>query len=97
MKITIPRDYVGPLKCVTGWGKTRYSKGVQANLLTISKDMAFVGDLGRSGFVDFESWKEDEIDVQTKYGDIYVQYADEYAIEEGKTLRERIAEWAGFR
>jgi hypothetical protein len=97
MTITIPRDYVGPLKCSTGWGKIKYSKNVEANLMTLSKNMAFVGDLGRSGFVDFESWKEDEVDVKTMYGDVYVQYADEHDTEEGKSLRERIADWAEFR
>lgn len=97
MKITVPRDFVGPLRCVTGWGEITYSEELQKNVMTLSKDMAFVGDLGRSGFVDFESWKGDEADIKTSYGNIYVQYADEYKAEDGRSLSELIADWAEYR
>lgn len=37
----------------------------------------FVGPINGSDFVDYKTWEGDEIDLDTKYGDICFMYIDE--------------------
>jgi hypothetical protein len=78
MIICIPRDYIGPLKCKTGWGKVEYSEGLTTNVVNFSSEMAFVGNWSTSGFTDYKTWEGDEIDVRTQCGNIRFKYADEF-------------------
>jgi hypothetical protein len=75
MVIGIPRDYTGPLKYKTGWGKITFSPGLRANVVEISGESGFVGDLGQ--FVDYKTWSKDEVEVNTNYGNIRICYFDE--------------------
>ncbi|PVF93477.1 hypothetical protein CPB86DRAFT_790097 [Serendipita vermifera] len=78
MTICIPRDYIGPIKCKSGWGKIEFSEALQASVVSFSNEMAFVGNWNTSGFNDYKTWEGDEIDVKTQCGNIRFKYADEF-------------------
>jgi hypothetical protein len=77
MVIGLPRDYVGPLKYKTVWGKTTFSAELRSRVVEISDTPGFVGDISQSGFVDYRTWSKDEVEVETNRGNIDFMYVDE--------------------
>jgi len=72
--IEIPRSFNGPIKHSRRY---EFSKEIQQNLQTFSRESSFVGSLGKSGFLDYETWKGDQIDATTSDGKIKVKYYGE--------------------
>jgi len=75
--IGLPRDYVGPLKYKIGWGKTTFSPSLNTNVVQITGESAFVGDIGDSGFVNYRTWPKDEVNIEASYGNVSFVYVDE--------------------
>lgn len=77
VSVAIPRNFAGPIRSKSSWGKRIFSKSLQSNVAMFSQDIAFVGDWQTTGFKDFKLWNGDEIEVETHCGDISFMYADE--------------------
>jgi len=86
LTVGLPRDYVGPLKYKTGWGKTTFSAELKSSVVEISGENSFVGDLSQSGFIDWKAWSKDEVEVETSYGDVHFMYVDEVPASFGDTV-----------
>jgi hypothetical protein len=103
MVIGLPRDYIGPLKYKTGWGKTSFSSELRSSVVEISGETGFVGNLGQSGFVDYRAWSKDEIEVETGAGNIRFMYVDEVPADAppvGETVGRAVKTalgWLGIR
>ena len=103
MTIGIPRDYVGPLRYKTAYGKIKFSPEVRTSVLEISGENGFIGNFEESGFVDYRTWGKDEVEVDTSYGDITFMYIDELEAE-GPSFQEKVENvvssalgWFGIR
>jgi hypothetical protein len=103
MIIGLPRDYVGPLKYKTGWGKTTFSSQLRSSVIETSGENGFVGNLSQSGFVDYRAWSKDEVEVETSCGGISFMYVDEVPAD-GPPLGETVGRavktalgWLGIR
>jgi len=103
MAIGLPRDFVGPLKYKTGWGKTTFSAELRSKVVEISGDNSFVGDLNQSGFVDYKTWSKDEVEVEASYGNLSFMYVDEVPADTppvGETVGRAVKTtlgWLGIR
>jgi hypothetical protein len=97
--VGIPRDYVGPLKYRTGWGKITFSAELKRNVVELSGENGFVGDFQQSGFVGYTTWSKDEVDVGTSSGNVSFMYVDEVpAFEDtvGGAVKTALG-WLGIR
>jgi hypothetical protein len=81
------------------FGKPKLSDGLQSTTMILTNEVSFIGDIESSGFVDFETWEGDEIEVEKtgpwkKYRFCYVQELEaqereEKAAEEAKMQMKR--------
>lgn len=85
LRITLPLDFTGPIKFQTRNGKVRFSQELQAITSVFTNGTAFVGDWQAAGFVDFEQWEGDEVEVETGNGKISFNYPYEISHEIPKT------------
>lgn len=82
--VYLPRDYAGPLKYQTKNGKIKFSDALQPMTRQLTNEVSFVGDWQAAGFVDYESWKGDEVEVHTSNGKITFKYQDEFGRHQGE-------------
>ncbi|PVG03196.1 hypothetical protein CPB86DRAFT_869648 [Serendipita vermifera] len=62
--IGLPSDFVGPLRFRLKNSKVKLSNGMQSTTMILTSETAFVGDIQTSGFVDFDTWEGDEIELE---------------------------------
>ncbi|KIM33784.1 hypothetical protein M408DRAFT_302637 [Serendipita vermifera MAFF 305830] len=75
--ITLPVDFVGPLKYHTKNGRIKFAEDLQLVTSVFTDGTAFVGDWQAAGFVDFAKWEGDEVEVETANGKIQFLYAED--------------------
>lgn len=85
----LPRDYIGPIRYKTSYGKATFSPELKRSILETSGENGFVGNFNESGFVDYKSWEGDEVELETGYGSISLMYIDELEAE-GPSFQEKV-------
>jgi len=74
--IHLPRSFVGPIRHDSSHGKSTFSDEMKSHVRVISDKCSFLGSWEEANFVDFESWKGDEVDARTRNGSIKLAYYD---------------------
>jgi len=75
LTIHLPRSFVGPIRHDSKSKKT-FSDEMNPRVRVISDKCSFHGSWEEARFVDFESWKGDEVDAKTHNGSIKFAYYD---------------------
>ena len=78
--VKIPRSFQGIILSQCWWGSTKLSAQVKAQV-AYERDEGrikrmFIGELDETDFSE-SSWSGDELNAETRYGNIYVKYEDE--------------------